>query len=141
MKLICNSILFVLLFLFAIQGKSAELLGKISDETEPLKNQEQAEASNKPKIVYRVICSPDGEKLPECEQAPVNDYVESTPTQTPDPETANIPAQSNTQQKPPETVEQIAPQDQPLKARAKKPVKHHKNKKPHKHSKHSSKRR
>ncbi len=47
-----------------------EVLGHISDETEPKVQQPQtAESQNSDrKIIYRVICSPDDEQLPDCEK-------------------------------------------------------------------------
>lgn len=66
------------LCLMAWRVEAAELLGKISDETAPPADQAQpAAADNGRKIIYRVICEPEGEQLPECQQSPVNDSFDA----------------------------------------------------------------
>lgn len=69
--------------LHAIQAESAERLGGISDETAPSVHQAEPAADREGSIVYRVICSPEGEMLPECGQPPVNDsFKAARPSQT-----------------------------------------------------------
>ncbi|MDD1621681.1 MAG: hypothetical protein LUQ11_09380 [Methylococcaceae bacterium] len=69
--------------LHAIQAESGERLGGISDETAPPVHQAEPEADREGSIVYRVICSPEGEMLPECSQPPVSDSFKATqPPQT-----------------------------------------------------------
>lgn len=77
--------------LCAVQGESAERLGGISDETAPVVNQPQQAADREDGIVYRVICSPEGEMLPECGQPPINDsFKAAQPSQT-GPEVPDMP--------------------------------------------------
>ncbi len=91
----------MLLFcLYAAQGESAERLGGISDETEqPVTQSEQPEVDHQGKIIYRVICSPEGEQLPECMQPPVNDTFK-TPQPRLEPENAATPAIPETKDQP-----------------------------------------
>lgn len=46
---------------------AGELLGHISDDTEPVAAPAM-EPNNDRRIIYRVICAPDGEALPDCER-------------------------------------------------------------------------
>ena len=56
----------------------AELLGRISDETEqPTADKIVSPANNQHRITYRVIYSPEGEALPDCEKPPLEDSVDS----------------------------------------------------------------
>ncbi|WP_347989546.1 hypothetical protein [Methylomonas sp. AM2-LC] len=56
----------------------AELLGKISDETEqPTADKIAPAPNNQHRITYRVICSPEGEVLPDCEKPPLEDSADS----------------------------------------------------------------
>ena len=57
----------IILYLYAAQGDCKELLGRISDDTAPVQ-QERAVAADNRRIIYRVICSPEGEQLPDCEK-------------------------------------------------------------------------
>ena len=51
---------------------AAELLGRISDETEATKASVAVKGDSK--LIYRVICSPDDEEpTPDCEKPPVED--------------------------------------------------------------------
>lgn len=58
---------------YAAQGQGAERLGGISDETAPPAAESQSAKDADGGITYRVICSPEGEMLPECGQPPVKD--------------------------------------------------------------------
>jgi len=70
-------ILLVLMFaLVSLAGRTAELLDRISDDTAQVPDQSQESKANQPKIIYRVICTPEGEKSPECGQLPVEDFIE-----------------------------------------------------------------
>lgn len=62
----------IIFLLYASQGNCAELLGRISDDTATPVLQEPAAVDNKRRIIYRVICAPGGEQLPDCEK-PVED--------------------------------------------------------------------
>ena len=75
------------------QVGGAELLGKISDETASAANQEKAAAEHKPKIIYRVICTAEGEMSPECGQAPVDDDIDNQTAQETAPE-PGVPAKT-----------------------------------------------
>ena len=48
--------------------QAGEVLGHISDETAPVITEPAKPAVNDRQIIYRVICSPDGEALPDCER-------------------------------------------------------------------------
>lgn len=83
----------LVLLLNTVQAVSGELLGKMSDETAPLAAQpEPAVENNERRIIYRVICSPEGEALPECSQPPVNDTFEAAQPRPAEPETVEAPA-------------------------------------------------
>lgn len=101
----------------------AEVLGHISDDTETATPSQTVEPSRDRQIIYRVICNPQGEQLPDCEQ-PVNDveFVEggkpaedTTPSFPPDPADA-VPSESEArpmaaavQPKSPTNIAQKAP--------------------------------
>ena len=60
------------LTLTAVNLNAAELLGRISDETEA--TQAAVAVKGDSKLIYRVICSPDDEEpTPDCEKPPVED--------------------------------------------------------------------
>jgi hypothetical protein len=60
------------LALTAVNLNAAELLGRISDETEA--TQAAVAVKGDSKLIYRVICSPDDEEpTPDCEKPPVED--------------------------------------------------------------------
>jgi hypothetical protein len=60
------------LALTAVNLNAAELLGRISDETEATKAAVAVKGDSK--LIYRVICSPDDEEpTPDCEKPPVED--------------------------------------------------------------------
>jgi hypothetical protein len=68
MKFIWPSLLLAVVTFFALQAQ-AEVLGHISDETATPVIAEPAKAEvNDRRITYRVICDPEGEALPDCEQ-------------------------------------------------------------------------
>lgn len=77
----------LVLSLIAVNLNAAELLGRISDETEATKAAVPVKGDSK--LIYRVICSPDDEEpTPDCEKPPVEDafnpiVVDQTP-QMPD---------------------------------------------------------
>lgn len=58
--------------LMTVNLNAAELLGRISDETEVTKAAVAVKGDSK--LIYRVICSPDDEEpTPDCEKPPVED--------------------------------------------------------------------
>ena len=60
------------LLLMAVNLNAAELLGRISDETEVTKAAVAVKGDSK--LIYRVICSPDDEEpTSDCEKPPVED--------------------------------------------------------------------
>lgn len=60
------------LALTMVNLNAAELLGRISDETEA--TQASVAVKGDSKLIYRVICSPDDEEpTPDCEKPPVED--------------------------------------------------------------------
>ena len=60
------------LALTMVNLNAAELLGRISDETEAPKVAGAVKGDSK--LIYRVICSPDDEEpTPDCEKPPVED--------------------------------------------------------------------
>ena len=90
MKSICGLCCFLILNFYTVSASSAELLGRISDETaqvvEPVK---PSSTQDKRQIIYRVICPAGGEVLPECEQAPLADSVSTGQTPVADETAAN----------------------------------------------------
>ncbi len=63
-----KAFLFTLLCFLGFPADSAELLGHISEETEqPITDIKPAPADDR-RIIYRVICSPNDEALPDCEK-------------------------------------------------------------------------
>jgi hypothetical protein len=78
MKNLCKLCCVFLLSLYAATPICAELLGKISDETATVPDLTPlSPAQNKRRIIYRVICPAGGEVLPECEQPPVEDVLDT----------------------------------------------------------------
>lgn len=65
----------LVLILVAALPARAELLGSISDDTAPKAQPEPAPAgkSDGRRIVYRVICSPEDQDLPDCDRAAVDE--------------------------------------------------------------------
>ena len=64
---------------FTLSANSAELLGKISDETAtPQEQNAQPVTHQNPTVTYRVICA-EGETSPECGQPPVEDSLDLRP--------------------------------------------------------------
>lgn len=124
MKKSSKKLLLLALLLYTIWGECGTLLGKISDETSQAPSvQEPVASGNKPKIIYRVICSHDGEKLPECEQPPVDDFFDANQPRP-------IELEKTSQDQP-----QNQAVDTPVPQKALKHKKHNKHKKLHKHSK------
>lgn len=83
-----------------------EVLGHISDETESkttLSSQAEDHANSDRKIIYRVICSPEDEQLPDCEK-PFHDVETERIPQLPE----ENPGQIN-------DVEQTEPDAKPVK--------------------------
>ncbi|WKJ89930.1 hypothetical protein QZJ86_18275 [Methylomonas montana] len=75
----------LLLSVWIYSGQApAELLGRISDDTAPAANP-AAPAPAKPndrKIIYRVICSPEEQDLPDCDRPTLDDGNEAAPAAT-----------------------------------------------------------
>ena len=86
---ISGLIVFGFSLFIGVAAGADEVLGHISDETEPKVQQPQtAESQNSDrKIIYRVICSPDDEQLPDCEK-PFHD-VEADNKPQPSPESSD----------------------------------------------------
>ena len=82
----------LVLGLHAIQAESAERLGGISDETAPSIRPLEPAADREGGIVYRVICSPEGEMSPECGQPPVGDSFKAAPPPQSVPAIPDLPA-------------------------------------------------
>ena len=61
-----------LVLTFCSLHTKGEILGHISDETEPSISTPDTSQNNDRRIIYRVICTPGGEVLPDCER-PFND--------------------------------------------------------------------
>lgn len=120
-------LLSILIFcLYSGRVGSAELLGKFSDETAT--NQEKTAVDHKPKIIYRVICSAEGELSPECGQAPIADDIDDQAAQETVPEPSAPPETAAPQtETPPPTVLAKKPQGKTARsAPATKPLKHKK---------------
>ena len=69
--------------LYGALADADELLGHISDDTEPktaLSSPADENANSDRKIIYRVICSPADEQLPDCEK-PFHDVESETKPQ------------------------------------------------------------
>ncbi|WP_020483439.1 hypothetical protein [Methylomonas sp. MK1] len=77
---------------------TAELLGTISDDTAPVvKPLEPKTGKNDDrKIIYRVICSPEDQDLPDCDRSAVDDGNETAVLPMPDlpPDSADLAEQS-----------------------------------------------
>ncbi|CAD6873047.1 hypothetical protein [Methylomonas fluvii] len=77
---------------------TAELLGTISDETAPIvKPLEPKTGKNDDrKIIYRVICSPEDQDLPDCDRSAVDDGNDAATLPMPDlpPDSADLAEQS-----------------------------------------------
>ena len=69
-----NLTVFVLLgsILLSPLSSAAEVLGHISDDTESVVSESEAPQNKDRRIIYRVICTPGGEALPDCER-PLDD--------------------------------------------------------------------
>lgn len=70
-------ILAVFLILASFSGRAGELLLHISDDDAVVVPVEEP-VLNSRRIIYRVICSPEGEQLPDC-QKPVEDKESPVP--------------------------------------------------------------
>ncbi|WP_026603251.1 hypothetical protein [Methylomonas sp. 11b] len=77
---------------------TAELLGTISDDTAPVsKSLEPKTGKNDDRrIIYRVICSPEDQDLPDCDRSAVDDGNETAALPMPDlpPDSADLAEQS-----------------------------------------------
>lgn len=56
------------LIVWLIPAQAGEVLGRMSDESAPAVAEPVNPAANDRRIIYRVICSPEGEALPDCEK-------------------------------------------------------------------------
>ena len=56
------------LIVWLIPSHAGEVLGRMSDESAPAVAEPVNPAANDRRIIYRVICSPEGEALPDCEK-------------------------------------------------------------------------
>ncbi|OAI11118.1 hypothetical protein A1359_15075 [Methylomonas lenta] len=72
MKFFFQKLILAAITVIAMQVQAGEVLGHISDETEPAVVEPANPPANDRRIIYRVICDPAGEALPDCEQ-PVYD--------------------------------------------------------------------
>jgi outer membrane biosynthesis protein TonB len=72
MKFVFQKLILAAITVIAMQVQAGEVLGHISDDTEPAVAQPANPPANDRRIIYRVICDPAGEALPDCEQ-PVYD--------------------------------------------------------------------
>jgi hypothetical protein len=77
---------------------TAELLGTISDDTAPVTKPLGPKTSKNDdrKIIYRVICSPEDQDLPDCDRSAVDDGNETSALPMPDlpPDSADLAEQS-----------------------------------------------
>lgn len=64
------------LLLWGIQSRAVEVLGHINEDSQSPPQSQTPPANNDRSITYRVICTPGGEVLPDCEQ-PVSDQEDS----------------------------------------------------------------
>jgi len=64
----------------------AEVLEHISDETEPGVSAPESSPNDDRRIIYRVICTPGGEVLPDCERAFNDTETSAKPEPTEKPE-------------------------------------------------------
>lgn len=85
-KTVLSGVSLLVFSLLSVSARADEVLGHISDETEPTLQQSPAaeSANGDRKIIYRVICSPEDEQLPDCEK-PFHD-VEADNKPQPSPE-------------------------------------------------------
>lgn len=68
-KVVSFGLSFLVFSLLSVSACADEVLGHISDDTEPTIQQSPAASANSDrKIIYRVICSPNEEQLPDCEK-------------------------------------------------------------------------
>jgi len=67
-KVSIKPLLGVVLAVISAVSESAEQLGHISDETQPIAKSAPPADNPQRQIIYRVICSPEDELLPDCEQ-------------------------------------------------------------------------
>lgn len=136
--LACHLGLLVNLWAFSTPA-TAELLGRISDETAPAASPAESATAkhNDRKIIYRVICSPEDKDLPDCDKSAVDDGSDAgqavalpMPDLPPDSEDASgkpepaEPAKRAATEKPKKSPRKKAPAQKKSvkKAAAKKPV-------------------
>lgn len=92
-------LLWLSLIAWQIPSQAGEVLGHISDESAPVVAEPAVPVDNGRRIIYRVICSPEGEALPDCEK-PFHDA-----------ESPNQPEPSPDMEEP-EAAEEAAPLEQ-----------------------------
>lgn len=72
MKFVLLKLTWASIAVCAMQVQADEILQHISDETAPVVVEPASLETNHRRIIYRVICSPGGEALPDCER-PIQD--------------------------------------------------------------------
>jgi len=82
---IACGVITVLSLTTSLLSHAVEMLEHISEDTAPPPTADQVPVDDR-RIIYRVICAPDGEQLPDCEQ-PLQDR-ESAPPPASSPESA-----------------------------------------------------
>ncbi|OQW75525.1 MAG: hypothetical protein BVN35_07640 [Proteobacteria bacterium ST_bin11] len=117
-------IYFGLLFsIWAYSGTAmAELLGSISDETAPvIKPLEPSTGKNDDrKIIYRVICSPEDQDLPDCDKPAMDDNNQTAILPMPD---LPLDSEDLAEQSAQAELAKSADEDKPQKLPHKKPAK------------------
>ncbi|WP_150050654.1 hypothetical protein [Methylomonas rhizoryzae] len=78
---VCGTVT-VLALTTSLPGTAAELLEHISEDSTPPPTADQVPVDDR-RITYRVICTPDGEQLPDCEQ-PLQDRESAPPASSPE---------------------------------------------------------
>ncbi|MCK9607618.1 MAG: hypothetical protein M0R33_14345 [Methylomonas sp.] len=68
MKHLIRSLLLLGLIAWLIPAQAGEVLRHMSDELAPAVTEPVNPAANDRRIIYRVICTPGGEVLPDCEK-------------------------------------------------------------------------
>lgn len=117
-KPIFKALVWAILWGSAQHVEAGEVLGHISEDSEPVSPAAPAEPLDDRRIIYRVICTPGGEVLPDCEQ-PVHDTEAlAKPTQQQQDEAAE--AETAEQAQPVEETAQPAKTKKPKKAVSKK---------------------
>lgn len=68
MKYLIRRFAAMILAVWLIPAQAGEVLGHMSDESAPAVVEPANPAPDDRRIIYRVICSPEGEVLPDCEK-------------------------------------------------------------------------